>query len=75
MDKKEISLKILSLVIEKGASLTGQFLNFDFGAHINGIHVNLFDSETHEVITYKVHYFGETYGNSIEEILTWLQTL
>ena len=75
MDKREIISQVTALVLEKGASLKGEYLSIHYSGHIDSLEVFLADSETYYQIGHKIHYFGETYGNSIEEILTWLQTL
>jgi len=75
MDKKEIIDSILTAVLEKEASLTGKVLDFDYTGSTNGIYISVFDEKTLDTLSSKIHYIGKTYGDTVEEILTWLQTL
>jgi len=76
MEKLQLLQSLTEFVLDVEKRLPeDKYISIDYMWHVNGVVITLSKQETCEVLESKTHYFGRTHGDSIEDIITWLQTL
>jgi hypothetical protein len=75
MEKLQLLQSVTELVLDVEKRFPeDRIIDINYMGAVNGFRITLMNSE-YETVDSRIHYFGFTYGDSIEEITEWLGTL